>query len=169
VVPRAAADLDRARRAGGPLVVVGWDGSPAARAAVAYALDRAGEDGRVVVVHAHAPPPDWLGAPDYGRILAAHVAHGERLLEEVVREHGDDSRLETSLLEGPPARALIAAAEARDADEIALGSRGFGPLRGTLGSVSHALLQEADRPVVVIPARTVAGLAEAPSAAYGGR
>jgi len=63
--------------------------------------------------------------------------------------------LETSLIEGPAARALIAAAEARDADEIVVGSRGFSPLRGALGSVSHALLHETDRPVVVIAARAV--------------
>ena len=61
-------------------------------------------------------------------------------------------RLTTSLLEGPPARAIVAAADARDADEIVVGSRGFGRLRGVLGSVSHAVLHEADRPVVVIPA-----------------
>jgi nucleotide-binding universal stress UspA family protein len=44
----------------------------------------------------------------------------------------------------------------RDADEIVVGSRGFGRLRGVLGSVSHAVLHEADRPVVVIPADAVA-------------
>jgi nucleotide-binding universal stress UspA family protein len=39
----------------------------------------------------------------------------------------------------------------RDADEIVIGSRGFGPLRGVLGSVSHAVLHETDRIVLVIP------------------
>ena len=47
---------------------------------------------------------------------------------------------------------IVAAADARDADEIVIGSRGFGRLRGVLGSVSHAVLHEADRPVVAIPA-----------------
>ena len=63
--------------------------------------------------------------------------------------------LSTSLLEGPAARAIVAAADARDADEIVIGSRGFGRLRGVLGSVSHAVLHEATRPVVVIPADAV--------------
>ena len=46
--------------------------------------------------------------------------------------------LATSLLEGPPARAIVApAAAARDADEIIVGSRGFGRIRGVLVSVSH--------------------------------
>jgi len=78
--------------------------------------------------------------------------------------------VETSLLEGAPARTLLRAAEARDADEIVVGSRGFSPLRGALGSVSHALLQEADRPVVVIPARAVVDdRAPGPISAGGGR
>jgi len=46
-------------------------------------------------------------------------------------------------------------AEVRDADEIAIGSRGFGPVRAVLGSVSHELLHLADRPVTVIPQRYV--------------
>ena len=58
-------------------------------------------------------------------------------------------------MEGPPARAIVAAADARDADEIVIGSRGFGPVRGVLGSVSHAVLHETDRVVVVIPADAV--------------
>jgi nucleotide-binding universal stress UspA family protein len=60
--------------------------------------------------------------------------------------------LATSLLEGPPARAIVAAADARDVDEIVIASRGVRRLRGVLGSVSHAVQHEADRPVVVIPA-----------------
>ena len=43
-----------------------------------------------------------------------------------------------------------------DADEIAVGSRGFGALRAAaLGSTSHALLHETDRPVLVVPRRAV--------------
>jgi hypothetical protein len=45
----------------------------------------------------------------------------------------------------------------RAVEEIVVGSRGFGRVRGVLGSVSHAVLHEADRPVVVIPADAVSG------------
>jgi nucleotide-binding universal stress UspA family protein len=38
----------------------------------------------------------------------------------------------------------------RDADEIVVGSRGLGRIRGALGSVSQELLREAARPVLVI-------------------
>jgi nucleotide-binding universal stress UspA family protein len=156
VVPRSGGDLHARRRPpGGRVVVVGYDGSASAHAALDRAAADAGPDGCVVAVHAYAPAPDWLGAPDYGRVLAAHQDRGRHLLDDLEHTAQLGVPLETSLLEGAPARALIAAAEARHADEIVVGSRGFTPLRGTLGSVSHALLAEADRPVVIIPARAV--------------
>lgn len=37
---------------------------------------------------------------------------------------------------------------------LIVGSRGLGRFRGAFGSVSHALLHEADRPVVVVPRPT---------------
>ncbi len=153
VVPPAAADHPRqSHEHGHCTVVVGFDGSPAAHAAVAYAARRAAGDGRVVAVHAFQPSPDWLGEPYYQRALDAHQAHGRELLRALEEQGVLGAELTTSLLEGPPARAIVAAADARDADEIVIGSRGFGPLRGVLGSVSHAILHEAARPVVVIPA-----------------
>ncbi len=153
VVPHAAADHPRAPREHGTCtVVVGYDGSEPARAALTYAARRAASRGRIVAVHAVQPAPDWLGTPYYDRALAAHQAEGREILRSL-EERGDlGVELTTSLLEGPPARAITAAADARDADEIVIGSRGFGPVRGVLGSVSHAVLHGADRPVVVIPA-----------------
>jgi nucleotide-binding universal stress UspA family protein len=66
-----------------------------------------------------------------------------------------DTNFELELVDGSPAEALVNVAEARDADEIAVGSRGFGRVRGALGSVSHDVLHRADRPVVVIPYNAV--------------
>ena len=155
VVPQAAADHPREPRDHGTCtVVVGYDGSEPARAAVAYAARRAAGGGRVVAVHAVQPAPDWLGTPYYERALAAHQAEGREVLRSL-EEEDFGVELTTSLLEGPPARAVIGAADARDADEIVIGSRGFGPVRGVLGSVSHAVLHGADRAVVVIPAAAV--------------
>jgi nucleotide-binding universal stress UspA family protein len=153
VVPQASANHPRARREHGSCnVVVGYDGSPPAEAALAYAAGRACEGGRVVAVNAFQPAPDWLGSPNYQRALDAYQARGRELLSSLEARDDLGVDLATSLLEGPAARAIVAAADARDADEIVVGSRGFGRLRGALGSVSHAVLHEADRPVVVIPA-----------------
>jgi nucleotide-binding universal stress UspA family protein len=155
VVPSASADHPRVPRPDGAcMVVVGYDGSDPSRSALAYAARRAA-DGHVVAVHAFHPVPDWLGSPNYGRALDAYQAHGRELLQALEQERGYGATLETSLVEGPPARAIVAVADARDADEIVIGSRGFGAMRGVLGSVSHAVLHEADRVVVVIPADAV--------------
>src|SRR4051812_46870152 len=59
---------------------------------------------------------------------------------------------EPVVLEGSAAERLAALAREREADEIVVGSRGLGRFSAALGSVSHALLQQADRPVVVVPA-----------------
>ena len=153
VVPRSAADHPpEGHEHGRCVVVVGYDGSPAARDALAYAGRRASDGGQVVAVHAFHPTPDWLGSPYYQRALDAHRAQGRDLLRSLEEQDDTGGQLTTSLLEGPPARAIVAAADARDADEIVVGSRGFGAVRGVLGSVSHAVLHEADRPVVVVPA-----------------
>jgi nucleotide-binding universal stress UspA family protein len=156
VVPAAAADHPREGHPHGRCtVVVGYDGSEPARSALSYAARRSCEGGRIVAVHAFAPVPDWLGSPNYQQALESYQEHGRQLLQSLEDEYELRAELETSLLEGPPARAIVAAADARDADEIVVGSRGFGPVRGALGSVSHAVLHETDRVVVVIPADAV--------------
>ena len=153
VVPPAAADHPREGHEHGKCtVIVAYDGSEPARAALSYAARRSCEGGKVVAVHAFQPVPDWLGTPNYQEALDAHREHGQQLLEALKDADDLDAKLETTLLEGPPARAIVAAADAREADEIVVGSRGFGPMRGVLGSVSHAVLHETDRVVVVIPA-----------------
>ena len=129
------------------LIVVGYDGSQTARRALDYALERAGSNGRVIAAYAFEPPHDWLGYADYDRVVADHRARGRALLDELPTEQS----IETDLLAGSPAEAIARVAAARGADEIVVGSRGFGSMRAALGSVSHELLRLADRPVVVIP------------------
>ena len=141
-----------------PTIVVGYDGSPASRAAVGVAARRAGPGGRVIVVHAYDLPPDFLGSPDYGGILAGRQAHGRALLEALPLEGNDellDTDYETELIGGPAAEAIAGVAQVRNADEIVIGARGHGRVRALLGSVSLEVLHRADRPVTVIPAAAV--------------
>lgn len=142
-----------------PCIVVGYDGSDAARAAVAYAATRAGPNGKVYVVHCFEPPPDWIGAPGYQRQLDEHEGRGRALLDELLQD-GDtvmDADIELELLGDRPAEGVARVAETRDADEIVVGAHGFGRFRSLLGSVSHELLHHASRPVTVIPDRAVPG------------
>ena len=141
-----------------PVIVVGYDGSEASRAAVTMAARRAGRNGIVFVVHAYELPPDFLGSPNFERLLSDRKDHGRALLDAMPLTGNDElleTEYETELIGGPPAEAIANVARVRDADEIVVGARGLGRVRALLGSVSHELLHIADRPVLVIPAAAV--------------
>lgn len=58
--------------------------------------------------------------------------------------------VETDVVTGDPARRIAEVASARGADLVVVGSRGRGTLaEALLGSVSSAVLRQADRPVLV--------------------
>ena len=137
-----------------PTIVVGYDGSDAARAALMFAARQAGSGGRVFIVHAFELPPDFLGSPYHDRFLSERRDRGEALLRELPLGDGPlaGPQYETELIGGPAAHAIADVARARHADQIVVGARGLGRVRALLGSVSHELLHIADRPVVVIPA-----------------
>jgi len=140
------------------VIVVGYDGSEASRAAVTMAARRAGRRGIVFVVHAYELPPDFLGSPNFERLLSDRKDHGRALLDAMPLSGNDElleTEYETELIGGPPAEAIANVARVRDADEIVVGARGLGRVRALLGSVSHELLHIADRPVLVIPAAAV--------------
>jgi nucleotide-binding universal stress UspA family protein len=59
--------------------------------------------------------------------------------------------------DGGTAGAILAVGDELDADAIVVGTRGLTGIRSMLlGSVSHALLQHANRSVIVVPSPTVA-------------
>lgn len=145
---------DGARRLStGRCLVVGYDGSEAARAALEYAALRStgtpgGAD--VVVVYGYGPPADWLGTPN----LQVIYEDRRELGREVLAGAGvAGNRID--LVAEPPAHALVSAAHRHDAAEIVVASRGYGRLRTPLGSVSHELLHLADRPVIIVPPTAV--------------
>lgn len=65
---------------------------------------------------------------------------------------GLDASPRVAVSEGDLARTILEAAEDLDAGVVVLGTRGLGGVRSfLLGSVSHQVLQHADRPVMVVP------------------
>jgi nucleotide-binding universal stress UspA family protein len=99
-------------------------------------------------------------SPDYQRLDEASSKYGEEEAEAgaaLAREAGLEAMPRTAPRMGATAETILNEAEAVNADAIVLGSRGRGGI-GTflLGSVSHALLQSADRPVLVVPSPEVA-------------
>ena len=131
-------------------LVVGYDGSPEAQAALTYASERM-NGGKLYVVTAAPAVPDLLGAPNYQHFVDAAHTNAQRLLDEAAAQIPANVDFETELMEGPAAEAIVRIAGVRDADAIVMGSRGRGRVRAALGSVSHDVLHLADRPVVVIP------------------
>jgi nucleotide-binding universal stress UspA family protein len=139
-------------------VVVGYDGSPASQAALARAADRAGADGKVYVVHAYALPTDWVAGPPYQELLDIQLDRARNLMARLEEESGADLggvSWEPEVIGDAPARAIAHVAATRDADEIVLGTRGFGRARALLGSVAHEVIHLAECPVTVIPERAV--------------
>ena len=142
----------------GRRIVVGYDGSPASRAALAQAAERAGEDGRIYIVHAYSLPSDWLGAANYADLLGFAQARAQTQLDRIEDESGADLagvEWESELIGDSPAPAIARVAKVRQADEIIVGTRGFGRARALFGSVAHELIHLAECPITVIPERVV--------------
>ncbi len=137
-----------------PVVVVGVDGSPASFAAVDLAVDQAGNDGRVVVVHAYTPAPAYDGFSYAAMVEDMHKA-AEALLEDLESKTTKlaGSSWERRVVLGPPARALVDEAKDQQAEAIVIGSRGVGYLHALLGSVAYETIHLAHCPVLVVPAR----------------
>lgn len=167
VVPaRMLEEPDAPAPGAGRTIVAGYDGSPAARAAVEQAIERVRGGGHLVVVHTHRIPSEYAGSPYYEQTLAESADRARRTIDELERDcealAGVD--YEPDLLAGDPADALCRVADQRKADEILIGTRGVGRVRALLGSVAHDVLHRANRPVTVIPSRMVeqdAGTSEA--------
>lgn len=152
-----------------PTIVVGYDGSAAARAALLYAARQAGAGGRVVIVAVYEPPPERLGHPNFDRAQFRRRREAE---EQLAALPLDDAALagpdyEREVIGGAPAAVLAERARELSADELVVGARGLGRLRALLGSVSSELLRIADRPVVVIP-EAVTKLESRETAVFGG-
>lgn len=135
-------------------IVLGYDGSECAVAALETAIELAAPLGdRLVVAYAAEPP---------NRLLGEEVAEHRRVLEEIgaevtaaavarAREAGVDA--DAAIVHDRPAGALLELAQERGARLIVVGTTSERPLAGAiLGSVPHKLLHRSDVPVVVVPA-----------------
>lgn len=129
-------------------VVVGYDGSEAARRAIAHAAAAAGEGGRVVVITA-CPPSHWQHAATMADATPCDCAS---LLDEAARVLDEQGvRVLPRAVEGDPAGALIEAAREVGAALIVVGARGRSFLERALrGSVAERLVSRAPCDVLVV-------------------
>jgi nucleotide-binding universal stress UspA family protein len=133
-------------------IVVGYDGSDCAGAALDVGLGLAKELGvGVAIVFGYAPPGIWGGE------IAEHEQAVEELGEKVMgkakqraAEQGVEAAVE--LVPKRATEALIGVAEARKARMIVVGTHGDPPLKGmVLGSTPNKLLHVSEIPVLVVP------------------
>lgn len=151
-------------------VVVAFDGSPAARAALGTAVELfAGRPLLVVSVWEPGLARTPLFLPDaagltYPLPSPEEVATVDRVEHEragqlaqtgaaIARGLGAEAAALAVPDGGNVGETVAAIAEQHDAAAVVVGSRGYGAMRSTvLGSTSRALLHEAHRPVLVVHA-----------------
>jgi nucleotide-binding universal stress UspA family protein len=128
-------------------LVVGYDGTDGARAALKAAVALGGELGDdVVVVFAYTVGRLGGEVSDYA---AALHEHAREVLDEAKSVGGEG--IDVVELERAPAQALIDVADERDARMIVVGSHGEAPLKSVLvGSTPTKLLHLSERPVLVV-------------------
>jgi nucleotide-binding universal stress UspA family protein len=136
----------------GPLLV-GYDGTPGAKAAAAEALSLGSELGaEVIFAFAYWTNPQ---GGDVADMLAALRELGEGHLRDaqaLAEAAGVSSGAE--LVHAAPSVGLVDLADQYDARMIVVGSYGEAPLKGALiGSTAHKLVHLSERPVLVVRAR----------------
>ena len=152
------------------MILIGYDGSADAKAAIQHAGElMPGAAATVITIWepitmrvARTPagfgPVTGLG--DISDIDRATIADAKQRADEgakLANEAGLQATPDTVSQRFSIAEAIMEHADRHDADAIVLGSRGLTGIRSLLlGSVSHAIVQHADRPVVIVPSPDIA-------------
>jgi len=135
-------------------IVVGYDGSDSSKAALRRAVELAkGLGDEVVVVFGYSPPGIWGG--EIAEHEEAIEEFGQKLMDEAKQQMRTDGvEVAYELVPKRGAAAVLDVARQCDARMIVVGSSGETPLKGAiLGSTPYKLLHQAERPVLVVPAR----------------
>ena len=147
-------------------LLIGYDGSESARAAILVARALFGP-ADATVAHVHPPPPTVASAGIARAALPqAVITEGVTKLRAEVEAEAraiTDAGVEFARTAGlgaepslrfalTPWRELLEVAAESDADAIVCGTAGEGPIeRAVLGSTASSLLYHADRPLLVVP------------------
>lgn len=145
-------------------IVVGYDGSAAARAAVEWAAVEACDRAMALtVLHAVQPPPAVTAPFTWSTVTAGVTAAGEVVTEEGVqlaRKFAPWDSVTGSTVHGSPAPSLLAAATG--AALLVIGAHSHGSVVSDLvGSTAFAVTAHARCPVVVV--RGTAGVRPGPT------
>lgn len=137
-------------------IVIATDGSPSAQEAIDFGLDLALEQGAEVTFVHVLPPDDYIvagrGGPVIPRPHVVEMDESEAALGEAANAaEGAGISYALERISGNTVDEIVAVAEAKNADIIVVGSRGRGPMTSALlGSVSKGVMNQANRPVLVV-------------------
>jgi nucleotide-binding universal stress UspA family protein len=151
------------------MILICYDGSADAKAAIEQGAELLqGQPATVlsvwqpiieVLAHTSSGFGVAPGMLDFEEIDRAGRQNAEERAQEgagLAREAGFDAQARTCSQDTTTSEAILAQAEAVKASAILMGSRGLTGLKSLLlGSVSHAVVQHADRTVIVVPSPEV--------------
>lgn len=133
-------------------VLLGYDGSTAARHAAAFAADLASRYGAHLHILCVARPPDLGLNMDLEAIVDQQVVYCQNLLSELQEKFGsatEHARMGVAV--GHPAQEIVRYAEANDIDHIVVGHRGHSVLdRWLIGSVAREVVAYATCAVTIV-------------------
>ena len=134
-------------------ILVAVDGSEHALKAAQVAGDMARSmEANLRVVTVYEPLPSYLGEPYLQRAISECLSQAQTILKEALNEIGSiPGELETEILEGSVAEAILTILETRNIDLVVMGTRGRGRLvSALLGSQSQKVVQLAPCPVLLM-------------------
>ena len=135
-------------------ILIATDGSPSAQEAVDVGLELAVEQGADVTL-VHVTPVEEIRGGRGGAHALTHreeVDESETALKDAA-DAADAAGVSYALerFSGETVETIVALADSKNADLIVLGSRGRNMVASALlGSVSHGVLNQASRPVLVV-------------------
>lgn len=141
-------------------LLVGVDFTELGEAVLAKAVELAKWlDARLYLLHVAAPEPDFVSL-ETGPVTMRHATADDRrqehrLLGEIAAKlQAQGVSAEALLVQGSAASKIIEHAQRLESLAIVLGTHGRGAMYQLLvGSVTEAVLRQADRPVIVIPVK----------------
>jgi nucleotide-binding universal stress UspA family protein len=155
-------------RGGNTVILIAYDGSVDADAAIDRAAGLLRDQQatvltvweRLIDVLERSGSAFAVGDIDYESVDREAEAQARRRGEDGARQAeqaGLKPKVEVRARDTSVADSILAAAEEFGADAILMGTRGLSGIKSVLmGSVSHAVLQHSDRPVIVVPSPEVA-------------
>jgi len=140
-------------------VIVGYDGSEQAKAALAKAIElaRAGDDGEVTIVCGQDRPPHWV---TYRGPVVEMNAYLEELDKEIVKGLEEAAKtvsdagvkVATTCTREHPVDLILKIADEVGAEAIVVGAKGSGSGHDVvMGSTTMKILHHSTIPVVVVP------------------